>query len=58
MCQRRVRKLRGGSGRLLHAERRQFGVFDSRIDARLVEMQIEVTLAMPQQKHGYRFPNG
>ena len=48
-----------GCRRLLEPERRQFRIFDSRIDARGIEMQVEITLAMAQQKHDVsREPNG
>jgi len=40
------------SGRLRDAERRQFRVFDARIDPSLVETQIKIALSMSQQEHG------
>src|ERR1700719_513157 len=41
---------RGGLG-LLDAERRQFRILDPRVHAGGVEMQIEITLSVAEQKH-------
>src|SRR6266403_3792289 len=49
--QRDFRQLRRSLGRLLGPQRRQFRILDPRIDASLVEVQIEVALPMPKQKH-------
>ncbi len=52
-----VRELHRGCRRLLDAKRRQFRIFNPRIDPSLVEMQVKITLAMAQQKHRCRNAN-
>src|SRR6266404_240171 len=49
--QRDIRQLRCSRGRLLGPQCRQFRIFDPRIDASLVEVQIKVALPMPKQQH-------